>query len=434
MFAPFFALALSLAPLDGPFAELGYEAALARAKEQSKLLLVDFTASWCPPCKRMEAETWPHADVRAWLAANAIAIQVDVDEQSELAQRFAVQAMPTIVAVKDGAEFDRIVGFRDAAGLLAWCKDVAAGRRASDALEERAKALAESDDVRARYDLARDLARAKQYERALAHYLWLWPKTREVPAMAGVRVSFMLRDMAELARKHAPARTAFLGLLADHEVKVEAAELPSFGAWQEWRALCDNFGEGARVIAWYEKRRDPEGRLFAAHSSTSRESAVALERITADVFDALMRADRSQDAVRLYGDARRRAASLVQDYERFMGHLAAGGLEEGRDELEAQQRRKLTDELCELYGALLASERAPEAADVGALLVRTLDTAESRLALVRAAIGVSRAPADLDAWLAEAETAGGQVEGLRRRLERLKRAPAETPGEERGEK
>jgi thiol-disulfide isomerase/thioredoxin len=90
--------ALMVGVLDRPFADLTYEAALAKAKEQEKLLLVDFTATWCGPCKKMDADTWRNAEVGAWLAEHAVAIQVDVDEQKDLAQQFKVNAMPTVVA------------------------------------------------------------------------------------------------------------------------------------------------------------------------------------------------------------------------------------------------------------------------------------------------------------------------------------------------
>lgn len=396
-----------------PFTELGYEAALARAKEQQKLLLIDFTASWCQPCKRMEAETWPHADVRAWLGQHAIAIQIDVDRESELAGRFGIQAMPTVVALRGGEEFDRIVGYRDAAGLLAWGKDVLAGRSAADALMERAKALAESEDVQARYELARDLLRAKQYELALTHYLWLWPATRAVPALSGVRVSFMLMNIGELAKKHAPAKKAFLEILEGLQVKVDGAAVPDATDWAEWSALGRTFAQPERVLRWYEARRDEAGRLYADGQDEPRR-----ERIVADVFDALMAADRAQDAVRLFPDARARARGIVRQYEQV---LAAGALgdEASRQPLTDHARRTLTDDLCELYAALLAAARGAEAADVGALLVHTLDTPESRLALVRAGVAVARQPeADFARWLDEAEAAGASVRTLRRRLEK----------------
>jgi len=97
-----------------PFADLDFEPALEKAQKEKKLLLLDFTAIWCGPCHKMEKDTWAAAEVRAWLSENAISIQIDVDQDRELAQRFRIEAMPTVVALREGAEFDRVVGYRNA--------------------------------------------------------------------------------------------------------------------------------------------------------------------------------------------------------------------------------------------------------------------------------------------------------------------------------
>jgi hypothetical protein len=329
----------------------------------------------------MEKETWPHADVRAWLGQHALAIQVDVDEERELAKRFEVEAMPTVVALKDGQEFDRIVGFRDAAGLLAWCKDVLAGKRTTDELAERAQTLAESTNVHERYELAKDLFRAKKYDEALRHYLWLWPASRDAIGMGGVRLSFMLGDMARLADKHEPAKKAFLALLDELQAEVDAVPVPEFRVWMEWRALCRDFGGSSRLIAWYEKKRDEQGRLPLADQTPQ----LLQELIVRDVFETLMSAQRARDAVRLYPDARKRGAEIVTQYEQMQ---SAGGLldEESRQQIRSFQRRKLTGDLAQLFAALLAAERTAEALDVAGMLLGELDEPEARLALVRAGL------------------------------------------------
>lgn len=403
--------------LGEPFSELAFEPALAKAKSEKKLLVIDFTASWCAPCKKMDKDTWAAAEVRAWLGEHAIALQIDVDEEGELARRFKVQAMPTVVALRDGQEFDRFVGYRDAARFLAWARDVRVGKRESDALLERSKALRESQDVDARFDLAKDLRRARQYDEALAHYLWLWPASRMESGYGGVRVSFMLSDMAELAKAHEPAKEAFEQIFAELQAKVDAAPLPTYDDWKEWSAFCKYFGGRGRVIVWYEARRDEAGRLLAD------QTGFLPDHIVGEVFDVLMEEDRHEDAVRLYADAGERAERLVKEYERLMAATATFPDEERRKSTEDHTRRKLTEDLSKLYAALLFTARTKEAAAVAGSLLATLDTPESRMALVRAGIALAKTDPSFVLWLDEAEAAGGKVESLRRKLSKL--APPE---------
>jgi thiol-disulfide isomerase/thioredoxin len=401
-----------ISPAGDPFTELDYDAALAQAKKDQKLLLVDFTASWCTPCKKMEKETWGAAEVKAWLTANALAVQIDVDEEKELAQRFKIEAMPTVIVMREGVEFDRFVGYRDTKQFLAWAEEVRAGRKPGEALLERAKALRDSTDVDARYEVAREMLRAKQYDEALAHYLWLWPATRAAVGYGGVRLSFMLSDMAQLAAQHEPAKKAFAEILAELQTRVDAAELPAFLDWQEWTGFCGYFDAKERVLAWYEKRRDGEGRLFAGNA------VFQAQFIVGEVFDALMEKDRLADAVRLYEDARARAEALVLDYRRRKESLPDD--EELRKSVEEHGRSKLTLGLSKLFAALHATERAAEAEAVAELLLETLDTPEARLALVRQALDHSQKPhASYARWLDEAEAAGGNTKLLRRKLEKL---------------
>jgi thioredoxin-like negative regulator of GroEL len=416
-------LPLHLAPGE-PFADLDHDAAIAQAAKEQKLCLIDFTATWCGPCKKMEKDTWADAGVREWLAANAIAIQIDTDEEPELAERYEITGIPCVIAIRDGKEFDRSVGYRDPARFLAWAKDVRAGKRASDDLVERSKSLRESTDVEARYDLAKELQQARLYDEALVHYLWLWPATRADESYAGVRLSYMLKDMAELAQRHAPAREAFRAILEDLQKRVDVPDVPEFRDWSEWTAFSQHFGEDARVIAWYEKRRDAEGRLFAASAEN-----VNAGQVVADVFDALMEAERPLDAVRLYPDARARADAIVAMH-RVNESMGAFTDEEMRAEIQRYQRESLVRQLSRLHGALLAADRAPEAADVAQKLLTNLDTPEARLGLVRAALDAKRSDESHVRWLDEAEKAGANVRSLRRRIERLEKKKDEAdPGD-----
>ncbi|KAI6700591.1 hypothetical protein NL676_014915 [Syzygium grande] len=75
-------------------------------KETSQLMVIDFAASWCGPCRMVE----PAVQAMASKFADVEFAKIDVDELSDVAREFGVQAMPTFVLVKKGKEVDRIVG------------------------------------------------------------------------------------------------------------------------------------------------------------------------------------------------------------------------------------------------------------------------------------------------------------------------------------
>ncbi|XP_004302362.1 PREDICTED: thioredoxin H2-like [Fragaria vesca subsp. vesca] len=75
-------------------------------KESSQLLVIDFSASWCGPCKFIE----PAIHAMAEKFTDVYFAKIDVDELSEVSQQFEVQAMPTFVLLKKGKEVDRVVG------------------------------------------------------------------------------------------------------------------------------------------------------------------------------------------------------------------------------------------------------------------------------------------------------------------------------------
>ncbi|GMM55742.1 thioredoxin [Maudiozyma humilis] len=86
-----------------------FDAALASAG--AKLVVVDFFATWCGPCKMIA----PMMEKFSEQYTDAVFLKVDVDQIAPLAQKYEISAMPTLVFIKNGAEVTKVVGANMAA-------------------------------------------------------------------------------------------------------------------------------------------------------------------------------------------------------------------------------------------------------------------------------------------------------------------------------
>jgi thioredoxin 1 len=86
----------------------------AEVLQTSQPVLVDFFATWCGPCKAMA----PALDqVAGELAGQMKFVQVNIDEAPELARRYDVSAVPTLLVLRGGKVVDTLVGGTTVEGL-----------------------------------------------------------------------------------------------------------------------------------------------------------------------------------------------------------------------------------------------------------------------------------------------------------------------------
>jgi thioredoxin 1 len=84
--------------------------------ESDKLVLVDFWAEWCGPCKMIA----PVLDQLAnELDGKLVIGKLDIDENQDTAMAFGVMSIPTLLLFKDGEPVDRIVGYQGKPQLMA---------------------------------------------------------------------------------------------------------------------------------------------------------------------------------------------------------------------------------------------------------------------------------------------------------------------------
>ncbi|TKY75194.1 Thioredoxin H-type [Spatholobus suberectus] len=79
---------------------------LEKGNESKKLVVVDFTASWCGPCRFIS----PILAEIAKKMPNIIFLKVDVDELETVSREWGIEAMPTFLFLKEGKLVDKVVG------------------------------------------------------------------------------------------------------------------------------------------------------------------------------------------------------------------------------------------------------------------------------------------------------------------------------------
>ena len=80
-------------------------------------VVVDFWAAWCGPCKMMAPV---FSQVSSEMATSMRFAKVDTENSQDIATRYNIRSIPTMILFKNGKEMDRIAGAMDQNGLRRW--------------------------------------------------------------------------------------------------------------------------------------------------------------------------------------------------------------------------------------------------------------------------------------------------------------------------
>ena len=95
------------------------EHAFAEDIKQAPLVVVDFFADWCGPCKMMAPQ---FADAARQMVGEVIFAKLDTEAFPAISQQARVQSIPTLSLLRHGQEIARLSGARPAAEIVRWLR------------------------------------------------------------------------------------------------------------------------------------------------------------------------------------------------------------------------------------------------------------------------------------------------------------------------
>jgi len=359
---------------EGPFRALAFDAACAAAKGESKVVMIDFFTTWCGPCKKLDAVTWKDEAVVRWLTEKTVALKIDAEKEEQLAERFRVDAYPSVVFVQpDGKELGRLVGYKEPQAFLAAANDLLAGVSASDRVKKQLEEKGGNDPM-LRQSYADELVRERRNEEALENYLWCFDHGLEhMPSYSGVRLSFLLSKIVMLGKKHPPALVE-LRKRRDTAQVLLLAGTADFQQAGEFSAINRELGENRLTLEVYDKLPAIEPQLVDGRRTNPRAT------LFREVKDLLLESRRYEDFLAGAGEPEAYYKSRLAFF-----HMAYDSRHKDDPQLMEYGRQAHLKEAGELHEALVGARRDEAAARIRQHILEFDDTRKTCQALAQRA-------------------------------------------------
>lgn len=254
-----------------PVSGLDLKSILKRAQKNHKLVVLDFSARWCPGCVRLESEIFPLREFKE-ASRNFEFAKVDVDffGNFPLSKKFAITGIPTLLVLdSSGNVIDRMVDFQPLPVITKFLETIAKDPTPLDKLvkqskiaREKAGGPSEADKLR----LARRLIASDRIAEALAILEIVTPRP---PELIAARVTLARRNFEKSSQSQSDSKPANEGLAKSNFIAVLKEALG-----QESNSL--------RSLAW---RTDLIGLLGAESSEAKQLAAEGKEKAESWLLD-----------------------------------------------------------------------------------------------------------------------------------------------------
>ena len=360
-----FAITSSL--VAAPFSDLTFEAASKQAAQSGKIVLVDFYTTWCGPCKLLDKNTWTDATVIKLLEQKTVALRIDAEKEAALSKRYKIEAYPSVLLIKpDGTEIDRLVGYKEPKAFIEDFNAALGGKDSISRAKDKLMA-AGTNNPSARMQFAAALAQKGKDAEALAEYLWCFDHGLEAsPSFVGVRTSFLLMYIKNLAAHYPPAQRALETRRDERQAKVTAGST-DIQLVQDLVSLNQTLGQEEKNLA-----------VFDELPAISPARAIMAGELTDQFLEAKRYTDVLQGT-----DGKSAFKKAVDQFNMTMDSL--GKDNPMRTKVEENFRRFTVTEGTHYFEALAGLKRNQDARDLAAQILKFDSSQDTRDSLAKAA-------------------------------------------------